>query len=59
LEYFVNGKWIKLLDGNQAEKIKIHRFARVWGEKIRLRMHRFKNPPALAEFGVYDEQRRD
>jgi alpha-L-fucosidase len=38
-------------------RVKIHRFERVWGDGVRILIDGFNSPPAIAEFGVYDERR--
>lgn len=57
LEYFANDKWHLLIEGKDTSRIKIHRFERIWSEKLRVRFTGFNNPPALAEIGVYQERR--
>jgi alpha-L-fucosidase len=57
LEYRSNGVWKILFEGNNPARVKIHRFERVWGDAVRISMDRFDTPPAIAEFGVYDERR--
>lgn len=57
IEYFTNGAWKLLLTGSAEGKVKVHRFERVYGSKIRLLMDGFVKPPAIAEFGVYNERR--
>lgn len=57
LEYQENGEWKTLLSGENPNRIKIHRFNRVWGDKVRMRIDESTNPPAIAEFGVYNERR--
>jgi alpha-L-fucosidase len=57
LEYFQNGVWKPLLIGEDKGKVKVHRFNRVWGEKVRILIDGFGETPAIAEFGVYDERR--
>jgi alpha-L-fucosidase len=56
LEYNEGGEWKKIFSGEHPGKIKIHRFERVWGSKVRIRIQSFKAPPAIAEFGVYNER---
>ncbi len=56
LEYFNNGKWHPIAVKNRAGKAKIHRFPTVYGEKVRMRIDGYKNPPSIAEFGVYNER---
>jgi len=57
LEYNENGVWKPLLKADQKGRVKIHRFDRVWGGKVRILIDTFSAPPAIAEFGVYDERR--
>jgi alpha-L-fucosidase len=57
IEYFHAGKWKLLVDGSDRGRVKIHRFDRVWGEKVRVSMDAFASAPAIAELGVYDERR--
>ncbi|MDR2286770.1 MAG: alpha-L-fucosidase [Prevotellaceae bacterium] len=56
LEYFSNNEWRPLLTGTNTGKVKIHRFNKVWGNKIRLLIDEFSNTPCIAEFGVYHER---
>jgi alpha-L-fucosidase len=57
LEYFANGLWKPLYEGDNSEKIKIHRFGRAWGSKVRMAILQASGAPAIAEFGVYNERR--
>jgi len=57
LEYYQNGAWKPLLNGEHTGRIKIHRFERVYGERVRILIDGFDAPPQIAEFGVYDERR--
>ena len=58
LEYFANGVWKTLLESsNNTDKIKIHRFNRVYGNKVRMIFTQISDAPALAEFGVFNERR--
>jgi alpha-L-fucosidase len=45
------------MSGEDKGKVKVHRFNRVWGEKVRILIDGFGETPAIAEFGVYDERR--
>jgi len=56
LEYRLNGVWKPLLSAENPGRIKVHRFNRVWGDKVRIRIDASKEPPAIAEFGVYNER---
>jgi alpha-L-fucosidase len=57
LEYRSNGVWKPLLSGDKAERVKLHRFATVWGDGVRVLIDRFAAPPGIAELGVYEERR--
>ena len=59
LEYWKDGAWKSLLSGDDKKRVKVHRFGRVWGSKLRILIDRFDAPPGIAEFGVYDEQRQE
>ena len=56
LEYLHDNRWCELPVTETDDKIKIHRFERVWGEKVRILIDEFDETPAIAEFGVYDER---
>ena len=55
LQYEVAGEWKTLFAGENTDKIKVHRFNRVWGNKVRIMIDEYTTPPAIAEFGVYNE----
>jgi alpha-L-fucosidase len=57
LEVCSNGVWKPLLTGDNAGRVKIHRFATVYGDKVRVMFDKFAAPPAIAEMGVYCERR--
>jgi alpha-L-fucosidase len=58
LEYFSSGTWKPLATGgDDRTRVKIHRFARVWGSKVRVLIDAFDAPPSIAELGVYNERR--
>ncbi|AXY73953.1 carbohydrate-binding protein [Paraflavitalea soli] len=57
LEYYQNGAWKPLLNGELTGRIKIHRFERVYGERVRILIDGFDAPPQIAEFGVFNERR--
>ncbi|GAA0525419.1 alpha-L-fucosidase [Chitinophaga japonensis] len=57
LEYYANGKWMPLLSGEKAGRVKIHRFDRVWAERVRILVDTYREAPAIAELGVYNERR--
>jgi alpha-L-fucosidase len=57
LVYEQDGEWKTLLTGDNEKKIKIHRFDRIYGGKIKLIIDESTEPPAVGELGVYNEQR--
>jgi alpha-L-fucosidase len=57
LEYYVDGQWKPLVSGEEQGLVKVHRFNRVWGNRVRILIDSFSEPPAIAEFGVYNERR--
>lgn len=57
LEVHSNGVWKPLLTGSLPGRVKIHRFATVYADKVRVLIDRFDAPPAIAEMGVYAERR--
>lgn len=57
LEYFSNNKWNTLFKGENTNKIKVHRFDSVRGEKVRISVVQSDQPPVIMEFQVYNEKR--
>ncbi|MDR1090141.1 MAG: alpha-L-fucosidase [Prevotella sp.] len=57
LEYYQNNIWHSLFSGSNDDAIKTHRFDRVWANKVRIVIEEFSAPPAISEFGVYNERR--
>lgn len=57
LEYFADNKWHAIAEGTNTSRIKVHRFNRVYGEKVRIKFNTFRRSPAIAEVGVYNERR--
>lgn len=57
LEYNESGVWRTIFSGENDQKIKIHRFNRVWGSSVRIVIEQSDTPPAIAEFGVYNERK--
>jgi alpha-L-fucosidase len=55
-EYFHDNEWRPLLTDSNDNLIKIHRFETVWANKVRIVVDEFSKPPAIAEFGVYNER---
>ena len=57
LEYYQDGQWKPIFKGENAGKIKIHRFDRVKGTKARITINSADHQPSIAEFEVYNEKR--
>jgi len=57
LEYYSNSEWKPIFDGENTNKVKINRFDRVWGSKVRIWIDKSDHQASIAEFGVYDERR--
>jgi len=57
LEYFSNDEWKPIFNGENSKKVKINRFDRVWGSKVRIWIDKSDHQASIAEFGVYDERR--
>lgn len=57
LEYLADGNWKTLFSGENKNRVKIHRFGRVWADKVRMTIETFDENPSIQEFGVYDERR--
>ena len=57
LEYNLNGEWLPLLSSESKGRVNVHRFNRVWGNRIRILIDTYSEPPAIAELGVYNERK--
>jgi len=57
LQYYQNGTWKELFNGENFKKVKVHRFGRVTGSKVRISISKSNKPASIAEFGVYNEKR--
>lgn len=57
LEYFAEGEWKTLFNGENTKKIKVHRFNRVWASKVRVSIDKAQHQVSIAEFQVYNERR--
>ncbi len=55
LEYFSKGAWKELFNGTNGKNIKIHRFQRVSGTKVRIVIDQALKAPKINEFQVYNE----
>ena len=57
LEYYESGIWKLLFNGENLNKIKVHRFKQTYGSKVRMWINTYDHQPSIAEFGVYNERR--
>jgi alpha-L-fucosidase len=57
LEYYHDGAWKPVFDGENAKRVKVNRFDRVTATKVRMRILKSDHRASIAEFGVYDEKR--
>jgi alpha-L-fucosidase len=57
LEYYNNGTWKPVFDGDDARLVKVNRFDRVTGTKVRMRILKSDHQASIAEFGIYNEVR--
>jgi alpha-L-fucosidase len=57
IEYCENGTWKPLFSGENKGRVKIFRFDRVWGSKVRVSVDASDHQVSIAEVGVYNERR--
>lgn len=59
IECLSAGKWVTVFEGAAPTKdrVKIHRFDRVWGSKMRLTVLKVNRGCSIAEVAVFNEQR--
>ncbi len=57
LQYRLDGVWKTIFSGENDHKIKIHRFATVYGDKVRIQIEDTGSTVEIAEFGVFNERR--
>ncbi len=57
IQYFCHEQWKTIVEGNNLHSVKIHRFDRVWGSRVRVLFDSFTANPTIAELGVYNERR--
>jgi len=57
LQYWDGTVWKDLFVGSNTDQIKLHRFNRVWGSKVRMSIEGYANTPSIAEFQVFNERR--
>ncbi|SFE73636.1 alpha-L-fucosidase [Pedobacter antarcticus] len=57
LEYYQNKTWKKVYDGENSKKVKVNRFDKVTGEKVRVKIKDSGKQITISEFEVYNEKR--
>jgi len=57
LQYELDGKWKTVFAGENTNRIKIHRFDKVYGNKVRILIQDNGKTAEIAEFGVFNERR--
>jgi alpha-L-fucosidase len=57
LEYLQNGVWKPIVQQQNKGKVKVNRFSRVYGNKVRVLIDKADKQVSIAEFGVYNERR--
>jgi alpha-L-fucosidase len=57
LLYEKDGAWETVATAAGDEKVKVHRFDRLRGSRVKVVIDESSEAPAIAEFGVYDEER--
>jgi alpha-L-fucosidase len=57
LEYYHEGTWKPVFDGENTKKVKVNRFGRVTGTKVRMRILKSDHQASIEEFGIYNEKR--
>jgi alpha-L-fucosidase len=57
LQYRAHGNWKTIFKGENVDRIKIHRFDRVYGDKVRLLIQENGKHAEIGEFGVFNERR--
>jgi alpha-L-fucosidase len=57
LEYWNGIAWKKIFEGENEERVKVHRLARFWTSKVRIRIKKAATRPSISEFQLFDERR--
>ncbi|MCH5687797.1 discoidin domain-containing protein [Niabella sp. W65] len=56
IEYFSNGNWKTVVNGDITKNVKVHRFSPVTGSKIRIHILKARQQVSIAEVGIYNEK---
>ncbi|TFF36334.1 alpha-L-fucosidase [Mucilaginibacter psychrotolerans] len=59
LEYLQNGVWKPIVTDETTNRVKVNRFATVYGSKVRVWIDKADHQISIAEFGVYNERGHD
>jgi hypothetical protein len=51
LEYFSNSEWKPIFNGENNKKVKINRFDRVWGSKVRIWIDKSDHQASISSLG--------
>ncbi len=57
LEYLQNGVWKPINKNEKKSRVKVNRFDKVYGSKVRVWIDKSEKPASIAELGVYNERR--
>jgi len=57
LEYWNGADWTKIFEGNNPDRIKVHRVERFWSDKVRMRIQHSAETASISEFQLYNERR--
>jgi alpha-L-fucosidase len=57
LEYLQNGVWKPIIKADIAKRVKVNRFTRVYGSKVRVYIDKADKQVSIAELGIYNERR--
>jgi len=57
MEYLQNGVWKPIAKNENTSRVKVNRFDRVWGNKVRVWIDKADKQASIAELGIYNEQR--
>ncbi|RFZ81129.1 carbohydrate-binding protein [Mucilaginibacter terrenus] len=57
IEYLQNGVWKPIPTAENGSRVKVNRFDRVYGDKVRVWIDKADHQVSIAELGVYNERR--
>lgn len=62
IEYRTHNEWKTIFSGNakDGKRVKYHRFSTVWGDAVRLTVHKYRAEMlGISELGIYNERRAE